>query len=64
MGLKSDGTIVLTGRYEQDDIEKWTDIVAVSTDLIHVVGVKSDGTLVTSGYGDDEKYDVSEWDLW
>lgn len=63
-GVKSDGTVVSTGRYRE--ISEWTDIVAVSTVDERAVGLKSDGTVVATEYtGVDWDYagqcDVRSW---
>ena len=71
VGLKSDGTVVSTsipgGRadYGQTDVDKWTDIVAVSAGYYHTVGLKSDGTVVSTTITDEDidygQTDVDKW---
>ena len=55
VGLKSDGTVVATGKNDdgQCDVNDWRDIISVDTGIFHTVGLKSDGTVVTTG-DDDE----------
>ena len=65
VGLKSDGTIVATGDISTaSETKKWTDIVAVSTDLStagNIIGLKSDGTVVAVGYNSYGQCDVNGW---
>ena len=51
MALKEDGTVVVCGAndFGQCDVEDWTDITAIETNLFHTVGLKSDGTVVACG---------------
>lgn len=44
VGLRADGTVAAAGNneYGQCDVDKWNDIVAVSTGELHTVGLKSD----------------------
>ena len=51
VGLKSDGTVVATGKNEDGrcDVSDWSDIVAVSAGDDHTVGLKSNGTVVATG---------------
>ena len=63
VGLKSDGTVVATGRNGdgQCDVSDWKDIVAISAGDYHTVGLKSDGTVVATGDNDYGQCDVSGW---
>ncbi len=63
VGLKSDGTVVATGRNDESqcDVSDWRDIIAVSAGDYHTVGLKSDGTVVATGYNKYGQCDVSEW---
>ena len=63
VGLKSDGTVVATGRieYGQCDVSDWTDVVAIACGSDHTVGLKSDGTVVAAGHNEYGQYDVSDW---
>ena len=63
VGLKSDGTVVATGRieYGQCDVSDWTDVVAIACSNDHTVGLKSDGTVVAVGYNKDCRCNVSGW---
>ncbi len=62
-GLKSDGTVVATGRNNEGefDVSGWRDIVAVSVDYDHTVGLKSNGTVVATGYNKYGQCNVSGW---
>lgn len=63
LGLKRDGTVVTTGRVneEQKKVSEWTDIVAISAGQNFHVGLKSDGTLVVAGESSDGwSLDVSD----
>lgn len=49
-GLKTDGTVVVTGQYVDDwDVSDWTDIVNLAAGDSFLVGVKSDGTVIYAG---------------
>lgn len=63
VGLKSDGSWVSAGEYEdgQRDVETWDDIVAIDVGLKHTVGLKSDGTVVATGDNSKGQCDVSSW---
>lgn len=60
VGLKADGTVVTTDSRLQRDVEKWTDIVAVSAGRFHIVGLKSDGTVVAVGDNQDNQCNVKK----
>ena len=47
-----------------DPVEKleWEDIVAISANGWHVVGLKSDGTVVAAGWNENGECDVEEWE--
>ena len=63
LGLKSNGTVVATGRNNdgQCDVSLWTDIVAVAANERHSLGLKSDGTVVATGDNDEGQCNVSNW---
>ena len=63
VGLKSDGTVVVTGYnfYGQWSVSDWKEIVAVSAGHYHTVGLKADGTVVATGDNDDGQCKVSGW---
>lgn len=62
MGVKSNGTLVWTGRAcVPEEVSQWTDIVAVSSKDSGVIGLRSDGTVVAAGKDIFGKYDVSGW---
>lgn len=58
VGLKSDGTVVVTGDYgvlntKEEPLSKWKDIVAVSAGRGYTIGLKKDGTVIFAGYDHD-----------
>ncbi|MEI3094369.1 MAG: protein kinase [Oscillospiraceae bacterium] len=62
VGLHSDGTVVVSdvSSYDdcgQDDVDSWTDIVAVAAGSYHTVGLRSDGTVIATGINDN----ASSW---
>lgn len=64
VGLKSDRTVVATGRpgnEEMYNVSDWTDIVEVAAGCGFTVGLKSDGTVI--GVGDNlyGQLDFSDW---
>ena len=63
VAVKSNGTVVATGKnkYGECNVSEWTDIVSVSTNVNHTVGLRSDGTVVATGSNDNNQCDVSEW---
>ena len=63
VGLKSDGTVVAVGSGTDgnNNVEKWTDIVAVSAGAGNTVGLRSNGTVVAVGSNTDGKNNVEEW---
>lgn len=49
VALKQDGTVVTTLTGEAaDEVEKWKDIIAISSGDSYIVGLKSDNTIVTT----------------
>lgn len=65
VGLKSDGTCVATGSNSYNDVNTWTDIVAISKNWnsSHLIGLKSDGTCVAAGNNRFGQCDVLDWNL-
>jgi len=63
VGLKTDGTVVATGRnkYGQCDVSNWKNIVAVSAGSWYTVGLKADGTVVAAGDNSKGQCNVAEW---
>ena len=60
VGLRSDGTVVSSkGRWSSayQEVDDWSDIVAIAMGGSHVVGLRSDGTVVCT----DREQDVSGW---
>ena len=63
IGLKSDGTVVIAGdNYtDEEEVKKWSNIVALAIDHFNAVGIKSDGTVVATGDNRDGECNVSGW---
>lgn len=64
LGLKTDGTVVMADNnqsYVEEVVKDWSDIVAISTNGYHVVGLKADGTVIETPTNDDIQSDVSHW---
>lgn len=61
-GLRSDGTVVVTGGMEdgEDTVFEWSDIVNISAGGCYVVGIKSDGSVVSTK-PDEQRAAVEEW---
>ena len=64
-GITSDGRVqvVLSGRnrHGQCNVSNWSNIVQVSADAYHTVGLKADGTVVAVGRSKSGQCDVSAW---
>ena len=63
VGLRSNGTVVVTGRSDYNyfgkrDAEAWTNIASVKAGYEHILGLKTDGTVVLAG---DVYGKVSDW---
>lgn len=58
LGLGADGRVVAAGRNKdkQCDVEKWSDIVAVSAEERCSFGLRADGTLVTTDNGEKNRF--------
>ena len=63
IGLKTDGTVVWTGKNKngQCNVSGWTDIVALSAGYYHTVGLRADGTVVATGENKNGRCNVSGW---
>lgn len=62
LGLRSDGTVLVSGDKFQGDVSTWSDIIAVSAGFGSVaVGLKSDGTVVAEGDNRRGHCNVSDW---
>lgn len=63
VGLKSDGTVVATGKNDcgQCDVGLWRDIIAISAGRDHTVGLKKDGTVIATGNNEHGQLNVEEW---
>lgn len=61
VGLKSDGTVVTTYDKVKSLVQDWSDIIAISANGTHVVGLKANGTVVETNPNDDSKCNVSQW---
>lgn len=63
LGLKRDGTVVVTGDYGdgQCNVSGWSDIKSLAAGIYYSVGLKKDGTVVTAGGNYYGQCNVSEW---
>ena len=66
VGIRSDGTVIVSdlSSYDsngQDDIDSWTDIVAVAAGGYHTVGLRDDGTVTATGWNELGECDVDSW---
>lgn len=65
MGLKKDGTVVVTGDNDvaraKGGISLWRDIVSVAGGDRHAVGLKKDGTVEAVGWNGLGQGEVSDW---
>ena len=43
------------------DVDDWSDIVAISADGGHTVGLRADGTVVSVGWNEYGQCDVDDW---
>lgn len=63
LGLKSDGTVVATGKNidGQCNVESWSNIVQVAAGEAHSVGLTSEGTVVAEGNNSSGQCNVDTW---
>ena len=62
VGIKTDGTVVVTGRYESySAFDHWENIVEVSAGPSHTVGLRADGTVLAVGESSAGRCDVNSW---
>ena len=63
VALRADGTILATGsnEYGQCNVEKWTEIVAISASGYLTVGLRADGTVVATGDNEYGQCNVRKW---
>ncbi|MDR3092244.1 MAG: hypothetical protein LBU36_08695 [Clostridiales bacterium] len=65
IGLKSDGTVVITPGIDKwgnpIDVASWSNIVAIAGGDHHIVGLKSDGTVVAVGQNPNGECDITAW---
>lgn len=63
IGLKSDGTVVMSGNIEDPCTiyNQWTDIISISAGTGHFVGLKSDGSVVADGNNTHGQCKVNKW---
>lgn len=59
--LHEDGIVFGTLTASEGEENEWVDIVAISSNRSHVVGLKSDGTVVAAGRNEYGECDVSDW---
>ena len=61
VGLKNDGTVVLTGSIDDYDVENWKGIISISAGDSHIIGLKTDGTVVATGSSYHGQCEVKTW---
>ena len=63
LGLKSDGTVRLSGTIlgGNSSTSKWDNIVSIAAGSKHGVGLKLDGTVVAVGSNENGQCNVSDW---
>ena len=66
VGIRSDGTVIVSDLpfYDsngQDDVDSWTNIVAVAAGGYHTVGLRGDGTVTAAGLNELGECDVDSW---
>lgn len=67
--LREDGRVMAT-KYEGDakynygleDAGDWENIIAISTNGTHILGLKADGTVIAAGNNKDGQCNVSDWE--
>lgn len=66
VGLRSDGTVVATGRNDsgQCEVGEWKNIVAIATADCHSVGLRFDGTVAACGCGLDDNGQCDCTECW
>ena len=67
VALLSDGTVLAEYDPSSDyaanltGARNWEDIIAISADSLHLLGLKADGTVVAVGDGSNNRVNVSRW---
>ncbi|MCL2378339.1 MAG: TIR domain-containing protein [Defluviitaleaceae bacterium] len=66
LGIKADGTVILSGSYDHDggkwnEVREWEGIIAIEGYSSDIYGLKSDGTVVSFGVNKDLASSVSDW---
>ena len=62
MGLKSDGTVVISDSDYAEHVKDWSGIVAISGNFGYFTGLKENGTVVAElAAGSKHERDVSKW---
>jgi len=63
VGLKEDGTVVMTGKVPDYYVgtKTWNDVIAVSTGQQYIIGLRSGGTLVAQGHNGDGQVNIDNW---
>ena len=64
VGLLVDGTVVTAGRASagQNDVEDWSNIIAVSSSNSNTAGLKADGSVVVAGRNSHGQKDAETWE--
>ena len=60
-GIKEDGSVVVSGKYNLYYATSWENIVDVSLYRDHIIGLKKDGSVVAEGNNDKGQGDVDNW---
>jgi len=66
VGLRADGTVVMTGFDSGDglgDVDTWRGISAIAVGGYHTVGVKEDGSVVAAGWNNSGACGTEDWDI-
>lgn len=64
IGLKNDGTVAVSGRYDENKIVNvagWNNIIDVAAGQQFVAGLKSDGTVLIAGINPNYPLHVEDW---
>ena len=64
LGLKEDGTAIVTGKTSDDkcNVSGWSDLVSVAAGVEHSVGLRADGTLVSKGANYKGERSLNGWE--
>ncbi len=60
IGLRSDGTVITTGKGDYNTYG-WSNIVDVAAGMLAIYGLRENGTVIALGKNDQNQMDVEEW---